>query len=294
MLEERAAARLADDTGHVHPRLQSLYDALLAARRPQTVLYWFNRRSQGLDILEAMARGEIDISHEAFEQLPSNKAVNYIRDLLVTTGVLPAYHGPIERITPWLADILTDLPHPEADIVRRFPRWEVQRRLRRHAEAGTLTQGAISRARATIVVTVRLLAWLRHNRIELTSVGQADMDRHSAENPSRAEALPVFLAWSRRSGITKPLEVPVRRPPLPVVTISDSERWAQVEMLLHDDSVAINARVAGLFTLLFAQPLARICQMTTDQVRHDGEGHVSVVFDSVPVELPEPLDRLVL
>ena len=53
-LEERATTLLADDTGRVHPQLQPLYDVLLGARRPQTVLYWFNRL-QGPKILKAMA-----------------------------------------------------------------------------------------------------------------------------------------------------------------------------------------------------------------------------------------------
>ena len=293
-LEERATTLLADDTGRVHPQLQPLYDVLLRARRPQTVLYWFNRRSGGPEILKAMAEGQVDISHQAFEQLPSNKAVNYIRDLLVTTGVLPAYHGPIERITPWLAGVLGELSQPDADVVRRFARWEVLRRLRQHAQAGTLTQGAISRARATIVVTVRFLTWLRQNNLDLTGLGQTDMDRYSAEHPSRAESLAVFLAWARRSAVTKALEVPIRQPPLPMVTLSDAQRWAEVDILLHDHTIALNARVAGLFTLLFAQPLARICQMTADQVHKQPEGHLTVTFDTVPVELPEPLDRLVL
>ena len=293
-LEERDTTLLADDTGRVHPQLQPLYDVLLRARRPQTVLYWFNRRSGGPEILKAMAEGQVDISHQAFEQLPSNKAVNYIRDLLVTTGVLPAYHGPIERITPWLAGVLGELSQPDADVVRRFARWEVLRRLRQHAQAGTLTQGAISRDRATIVVTVRFLTWLRQNNLDLTGLGQTDMDRYSAEHPSRAESLAVFLAWARRSAVTKALEVPIRQPPLPMVTLSDAQRWAEVDILLHDHTIALNARVAGLFTLLFAQPLARICQMTADQVHEQPEGHLTVTFDTVPVELPEPLDRLVL
>ena len=201
-----------------------------------------------------MAQGQVDISHQAFEHLPSNKAVNYIRDLLVTTGVLPAYHGPIERITPWLAGVLSELSQPDADVVKRFARWEVLRRLRQHAQAGTLTQGAISRARATIVVTVRFLTWLGQNNLDLTELGQTDMDRYSAEHPSRAESLAVFLAWTRRSAVTKALEVPIRQPPLPMVTLSDAQRWAEVDILLHDHTIALNARVAGLFTLLFAQP----------------------------------------
>jgi len=67
-----------------------------------------------------------------------------------------------------------------------------------------------------------------------------------------------------------------------------------VELLSRDQTVALNARVAGLFTLLFAQPLARICRMRTDQINAHPDVRVTVTFDDVPIELPDLLDRLVI
>ncbi len=294
VLTERATALLADSTGSVHPRLQPVYEALLTARRPQTVLSWLSQRPQGPAILQAMARGEIAISHEAFEQLPANKAVNYIRDLLVATEVLDAYHAPIERMTPWLTGLLATVPAGHAALVEPFTRWHVLRRLRRHAERGTLTQGTISAARATVVVTVRFLAWLDEQGVALSELSQADMDRYAVEHPSRPQFLAAFLSWAARTGNTKPVDIVSRQPPMPTVTVSDDQRWAQVELLLHDDTVPLHARVVGLFTLLFAQPIARICRMRADQITAYPDGAVTVTFDDVPLELPEPLDRLVL
>jgi len=94
--------------------------------------------------------------------------------------------------------------------------------------------------------------------------------------------------------VTSGLEVPTRRPPQPLVTLSDTQRWAQVETLLHDDSIPLHTPVAGLFTLLFAQPLARICNMRADQIIHQPDGATAVTFDTAPIELPDPLDRLVV
>jgi hypothetical protein len=90
------------------------------------------------------------------------------------------------------------------------------------------------------------------------------------------------------------VEVPVRQPALPEVTLSDAGRWANVEMLLHDDSLRLYTRVAGLFMLLFAQPLARICRMRADQINRLPDGLVTVTFDTFAIELPAPLDRLVV
>jgi hypothetical protein len=52
--------------------------------------------------------------------------------------------------------------------------------------------------------------------------------------------------------------------------------------------------VAGLFMLLFAPPLARICRMRADQIDPLGDGLVTATFDTFAIELPAPLDRLVV
>ena len=89
MLSERLAALLADGTGGIHPDLQPVFDALMAGRRPQTALYWLTR-SEGSGILRDMAQGHVDISHAAFDEMAPNKAVNYVRDLLVALKSCPA------------------------------------------------------------------------------------------------------------------------------------------------------------------------------------------------------------
>ncbi|MHB1534818.1 MAG: hypothetical protein ACYC1D_09450 [Acidimicrobiales bacterium] len=294
VLSERAATLLADPDGAVHAQLRPVFDALVAARRPQSVIYWLSH-SNGPAILAAMARGDMAISHAAFDGLAPSRATGHVRDLLVAAGVLTGYHPPIERVVPWLDDILAGLPTDHADLIAPFARWHVLRRLRHHADSGTLSQGTVSAARATIMVTVRFLAWLAEHDNDITTLSQGDLDRYAVEHPARAELLAPFLRWTTRSaGLPSGLEVPTRRPPQPLVTLSDTQRWAQVETLLHDDSIRLHTRVAGLFTLLFAQPLARICNMRADQITGQPDGPTTVTFDSTPIELPDPLDRLVV
>lgn len=69
-LTERLTALLSDPAGGIHPRLQPVFDTLNNGPRSQTTLYWLTRNSSRPDILQSMARGELDISHAAFEQLP--------------------------------------------------------------------------------------------------------------------------------------------------------------------------------------------------------------------------------
>lgn len=118
---ERATALLSQPDGGIHPQLQPVYDALLAGPRPQTTLYWFDR-STGPDLLKSMARGQVEISHATFEALPTNKTNNYLRDLLAALGVLPPFHAELERVTPWLDELIAALPKDQGDIIRRYAR----------------------------------------------------------------------------------------------------------------------------------------------------------------------------
>jgi hypothetical protein len=293
VLAERATALLSQPGGGIHPQLQPVYDALLAGPRPQTTLYWFDR-STGPDLLRSMARGEVEISHATFAARPTNKTNNYLRDLLAALGVLPPFHAELERVTPWLADILTALPAEHADVLARFARWQVLRRLRVQEQHGTLTHGAINAARGTIVATRRFMDWQTRRGHNIATTTQDDLDRYSQAHRGPAQALTPFLSWARDTAtVTAGLNIPARATSQPAVTLSDEQRWAQVALLIHDDTIRLYTRVAGLLLLLFAQPLSRTCRMRTSQVHEQPNGRLTISFDSFPVELPEPLDGLV-
>ena len=291
----RLTGLLSDPSGRIHPRLRPVFDALLAAPRPQSTLYWLTRASSRPDILRDMALGELDISHATFEAMPDHRAVHYIRDLLAGVGVLAPYHPGLERITPWLRGILTSVPKQHADLIDRFARWQLLRRLRLLGGQDKITRSGEQNARAVILSTVRFLAWLDEHDTTITATTQADLDRYLVRYPGRAPMLVVFLDWTARTGITAdPARPDARRGLLPEVTLSDHDRWRHVERLLHDDTMQLYARIAGLFILLFAQPLSRICRMTPEQVTLRSDGTVAVTFDTVPIEMPELLDQLAL
>ena len=292
-LHERASALLADPSGGIHPQLVPVFDALVAARRPQSALYWLSR-SVGPGILTAMAKGEIEISHGALDQFPTSKAVSYLRNLLSALEVLPPHHCRLEAVTPWLADTLAALPPEHAEIVSRFANWQVLRKLRTKAQRGVLTPSSVENGRATIVTAIAFLAWLAEHGTTLASTTQGDLETYLVEHPGRSETIVPFITWTNQTKLTSDLELPTWRRSPPQVVLSDAERWAQVELLLHDESIRLYVRIAGLFTLLFAQPLTRICRMEARQITQHQDGRVSVNFDSLDIELPEPLDRLVV
>lgn len=292
-LHRRLTDLLADTTGNVHPRLRPVFDTLMAAPRPQSVLYWLTRASSRPDLLRAMARGDMDITHGAFDQLSPDRAVIYVRDLLAAVEVLPQYEASVERVTPWLRDQLAALPKHHADLIGRFARWQLLRRLRLLEDRDAVTRGSVQHARAAVLGAARFLQWLDEQHIPLAMAGQPQLDRYLHRHPGRVASLKEFLDWTSRAQLTARLSIPVADRPLPQVTLGDEQRWRHVERLLHDHDVRRYVRIAGLFLLLFAQPLSRICRMTHDRVAKSG-GLVTVTFDTEPIELPQPLDRLVL
>lgn len=128
--------------------------------------------------------------------------------------------------------------------------------------------------------------------ITLTDTTQADLDRYPACYPGRGVVLVRFLDWTNRTHITQGLRIPVPERPDLQVLLSDDMRWSHVETLLHDNTIRRYTRIATLFMLLFAQPLSRICRMRPNQVILVPGGTVTVTFDTVGIEMPEPLDQL--
>ena len=131
-------------------------------------------------------------------------------------------------------------------------------------------------------------------QVDLPDVGQRHLDHYIITQAGHGPELRLFLDWTNRSGLTGSLKVPHTPRSEPEVALSDTQRWMHVEVLLHDDTVRLYTRVAGLFILLFAQPLSRVLRMRPEQIARSEDGTVTARFDTFPIELPEPLEELAL
>lgn len=294
ILTERLTALLADpSTGDVHETLRPVFDELAAAARPQSVITWLQKPpATGVRLLGLMARGELPISHDAFRDLPADRSHNYLRELLTATGVLPPYHPPIEQMERWLEAKLAPLGADDAGLVGRYARWHLLRRLRSAAERGELTKSSIYAARGKINGAIRLGQWATLHGTTIGNLSQSQLESYLADYPGGRNSQQTFVAWLGRTRANSAVTIPWRGTTLPDVAVTDADRWEQISVLLHDDTVALYARIGGLFTLLFAQPLETIIAMRADQIAID-DGHVTVTFDTVPIEMPPGLDELI-
>ncbi|WP_150462660.1 hypothetical protein [Nesterenkonia ebinurensis] len=295
ILAERLTALLTDPaTGAVHIGLRPLYDELAAAARPQSVLTWLKKPpATGARLLGLMARGELPISHDTFRELPADRSHNYLRDLLAATGVLPLYQAPIEQMERWLDIALAPLAADDSGLIGRYARWHLLRHLRQVAERGNLTKTALYGARSNVNAATRLARWATNHHATIASLTQPQLESYLAERPGARNSLQGFVAWLGRTRANPRISILTRKSTLPEVIVADADRWEQIDQLLHDEQIALYARIGGLFTLLFAQPLQTIVAMRANQITIKEDGRVLVTFDTIPIEMPPGLDELI-
>lgn len=101
-----------------------------------------------------------------------------------------------------------------------------------------------------------------------------------------------FVQWCARNHHVGPaLSVPPREKLSYVRPLDPDERWDSARRLLHDDTVAVHDRVAGLLVLLYAQPVTTIAGLPLSSVTLDADA-VHLALGDAPLRLPEPLGGL--
>lgn len=73
---------------------------------------------------------------------------------------------------------------------------------------------------------------------------------------------------------------------------SAEARWERARLLLHDDTLDAEVRVAGLLVLLYAQQPATISRLTLHHLQITAN-NILLRLGREPVVLPEPLAGLV-
>ncbi len=218
---------------------------------------------------------------------------NYLRDLLAAVGVLEPYEPRIERIGPWLDELITTLSEVHQHTVTQFARWVILRRLRARSDRDELTKGMVQTARHNLKQTIALLTWLEQQDVEITDLTQPMLEGYLDERPRHtATTLHPFARWLNSTGINTKIRLDYIAPSTAQVAMSDTDRWEHVHTLLHDHSIRRYVRIAGLFMLLFAQTVTSITRMRAAQVDVSDPARVFVTFECTPVEMPEPLGQL--
>jgi len=292
---DRCALRRTVDgllVDHPPGALHALRVPILAAE-PMTTRRWL-RRPTITALLAALDSGRLPLTHATLDAQPPTRAVEHLRDLLLATGALhPDPDRPIDRLQRDSDQMLTALDVNDAQIVRAWLRWQVLPRLRRHHEGTADIAAAVANARRTLRSVIAFLATIEAAQRTLAGAHQGDIDCWFASPRARTHQVRPFLTWARR---TKALPPAIRLPPAfsgPSDVHTDPEqRWAIARRLVQDDTLDIVDRIAGALVVLYAQPLVRICALTTADIATH-EAAVTVRLGDDRLELPEPFATLI-
>jgi hypothetical protein len=216
-------------------------------------------------LAQLAATGE-PLSHLRLDELPPGRHEYYVRQLLVTTGVLPERHDDLERLPAWLDKTLAGKPAEHARLIRPFTHWFLLRRARRRAAARRQLAVAGDYLRTQITIAVKLLAWLDERNLALADLDQPSLEAWLADGNTNSYNIRNFLGWAAVRGIAPKLTVPLRPRQEPEQILDEHERWNLFRRCLTDDTIPLDTRAAAALVLLFGLPASRIRHLTIDQL----------------------------
>lgn len=294
ILQDRVEDVLDDGTGRVRLELMPLAALILSMKRPRSGILWLSR-PEPQRVLRALAHGEVPLTHEGIHSLPNPRSTAYIRDLMITAGILPQVDKSMFLFEQWWPAWLATLPDPEhRRTLRFFITWHYLRVFRARIDArGELGYAAPQTARQQLRVAAGFLAdQARHGRA-LADTTQADIDRMFAERTARqGDLFRPFLRWAMNTRRMPRLDLPphVQKP----VTLLTQRRRIELIRRVHDgQAMDLTDRVLALFVLLYAQPLTRIQQLTIDDILTSDDGTLAVRLGNPPTPIPEPFDDII-
>ncbi len=291
VLAERVRDLLAGPGDVISPQLQPLARALAQAETPFKTIQWL-KQSPTAQMLARLAAGDQPVSHSLLDELPPDRKLHYIRQIMVQTGVLPERHEDLERLPSWLEHHLAGKPAGHASLIRPFLHWFLLRRARSRAAVRRFPASAGRDLRRRILVALDLLAWLDEQELTLGELRQDDVDRWLEAGGSQTRNLiRYFLKWTAERGLTRKLTVPLIPRQEPAGLLGDDERWQLLQRCLTDEAMPVDVRAAGALTLLFGLPSERIRNLTADQLTQN-EQHTCLAAGRHPILLPPRLAGL--
>ncbi|MFA5942832.1 MAG: hypothetical protein WC798_04185, partial [Candidatus Paceibacterota bacterium] len=222
-------AALGGHDGQIPDQLRPLADALAAAPDPRSVAVWL-ARSDAARLLRTLAECGETVTHDLLDALPPGRQVNYIREILVRTSVLPMRNERLERLEPWLDRYLADQPADHTLMVRNYAVWYLLHRARRSPRP-LVTAGA-ARIRRRVRVALEFLTWCDARGRSLTDIDQGDVDTWLATGDWRRPEVRPFLHWTTQRRITGAVSAPAPKPAPPSVFIDEATHLEQLHRCL--------------------------------------------------------------
>lgn len=294
VLPGRVTALLADPVRGIPPQLEPLAAALASAPNPGSALDWVARRS-GARLLAGLAARAHDepLTHGMLDACEQTQALHHVRQVLVHSGVLPERAEDLDRLGPWLSDLLADCPPAHAGVIRPFATWHVLRRARARARRQGFTPASASWARSHILVAVQFLAWLDGRGTVLADAAQPDIDAWLDGATQHRYLVRAFTEWAVARRLASGITVPSLPHTEPASFPGEDARWHLLQRCLDDSTLPADVRAAGALLLLYGQFTSTLTRMTADDVTRDANGPCLRIGTTL-VPLPPKVEAVLL
>lgn len=294
VLAELVTDVLAGPGGETPSHLRPLADGLVSMRRPQSGVVWLRRSAITREALQDMAHGRIQCSHAALDALGADRAVEYLRCLLVRYGVLPPRDRRLADFQRWAAAKLDAIGNAEhRQLLERFLRWRLLHHLRSGAASvEPVSHGPYQRAKQRLTVAAAFLAWLDGRGRQLGDCTQHDLDEWFGTGPTTRRHVITFLSWAHQQRIIRSVGVPVistegREAPAP----GPDARLAAIRRLLLDETLIPGDRLAGCLVVLYGQQASKIAALRTAEVSCTDDT-IQIKLGADWLDVPEPVATL--
>jgi hypothetical protein len=293
VLPGRLTALLAEPGHGVPAQLEPLIAALISTPAPSSVLDWVSRRSGAQLLADLAARARCEpVSHQLLDTYPQTPALHHLRGVLVHAGLLAEREEYLDRIEPWLDQLLASCSPAHAALIRPFATWHILRRARTRARHQGFTVSAARWARSHILVAAQFLAWLDERGTTLADATQADIDAWLDHATQHRYLVRAFTQWALARRLAAGISVPAIPHTQPGRFASEDARWQLLSRCLEDAAMPLDVRAAGALLLLYGQFVTRLIRLTTVDLRHDGRD-AYLHAGAAPVLLPPKVAAVV-
>jgi hypothetical protein len=263
--------------------VQALKERLCGVARPDSMIIWLYN-DEARDLLGNIAAGRRPLTHTGLDGFPKQRVANHLRGLLIESGLLETRNESVALFDRWILERFPPTPTPQAEqLLRRFARW--------HQRPGLVSSpGSDSRCRnrcQEMTVAAAFLTYLHGQHEPVETLTQRSVDEWWASPPTTRRRCRPFLKWLLTSQTVSPkIQVPIINQSI-YRPLSQSERLHHLARMLDPDTAPLQARTAGIFLLLLAQPFTKTAALTlTDITVTNGETMTSIGIDPTPI--PEP------
>ncbi|WP_143267199.1 hypothetical protein [Amycolatopsis thailandensis] len=295
-LTDRVTKLLMGPDGTISARWAALHAKLAASDTPSATIHWI-QATKGSRLLRQLVIDDIPVTHEHLDTLAPSRTVNSVRDLLVRCAVLPERDAEyIDRIDPWLRNLMADAPPHHLHVLGPFARWYLLPKARRAAHRRGVGQSAPTTIPSTVLAASRFLHWLDSQHLALAELSQSHVDEWLDSGRGHYRYLYPFITWTRTHGlIPTGIRAPFPQYPQRLPLLDDDERLHQLRRCLDDEDLPLTLRVAGALTLLYGLPVTTIVRLRHDQVATTTTGTSLKLAEhrlALPPRLATLLERL--